>query len=171
MVPNPELEVERDNPSADPRGGLLLSAHTALPGGTLFSRHGPRSWEVTSGRNSCYCRTTDFMQILPMKNIRRFLGIRPLHLKIPWSPYPPHWRSDQILTDLPDRLGSQLKQQRLNSHLFQADVAKILGVSVVSVSNWERGRSEPSRRTRRRIRQLLAAGVGTTSWEQPTCAC
>lgn len=75
------------------------------------------------------------MQISPMKNIRRFLAIRLLHRKVPWSPYPPQWRSDQIATDLPDHLGSQLNEQRLKLHLFQADLAKRLGVSVVSVSN------------------------------------
>jgi len=30
------------------------------------------------------------------------------------------------------------KRQRLELHLFQADVAKRLGGSLVSVSNWER---------------------------------
>jgi transcriptional regulator with XRE-family HTH domain len=44
-------------------------------------------------------------------------------------------------------------------HLTQADVAEALGVHVVSVSNWERGVSYPSRRIRRRIHEFLTQGA------------
>ena len=95
-----------------------------------------------------------------MKTIRRFLAIVPLRLKVPWTPYPAHWRSGQSATNPCHSLGGELKRQRLKLHLFQAGVSKRLGVSVVSVSNWERGVRLPSRRMRRKIRDLLVQGSG-----------
>ena len=103
-----------------------------------------------------------FMNPPQLKSIRRVLAIGPVQIKVPWTPYHPHWRrSGQTVSNLSHSLGAQIKQQRLTLRLFQADLAKRLGVSVVSISNWERGVSQPSRRFRRRIRAFLAQSFGT----------
>lgn len=94
------------------------------------------------------------MNMPNLENIRRVLAVGAVHIKVTRIPYPPHWRSGQQLSDPPTALGHQVKQQRLELHLLQADLAKALQVSVVSVSNWERGINQPSRRTRRRIQDL-----------------
>ncbi len=107
-----------------------------------------------------------FMNLAHLKSIRRVLAVVPLHLKVPWTPYPPHWRSGQTVSNPPQSLGGQLKRQRLALHLFQADLAKRLGVSVVSLSNLERGISQPSRRVGRRIREFLAQENGTAASER-----
>ena len=41
-------------------------------------------------------------------------------------------------------LGEHVKRRRLERHLFQAQLAKLLGVDRVSVQNWERGIYEPN---------------------------
>jgi transcriptional regulator with XRE-family HTH domain len=66
-------------------------------------------------------------------------------------------------SNLPQSIGTQLKRRRLELHLFQADLAKRLGVSAVSVSNWERGAIQPSRRIRARIREFLTCGLGAAT--------
>jgi transcriptional regulator with XRE-family HTH domain len=43
----------------------------------------------------------------------------------------------------------------LELHWLQADLAKAIGVPVVSVSNWERGTPAPSRRMMKRIQEFL----------------
>jgi DNA-binding transcriptional regulator YiaG len=44
----------------------------------------------------------------------------------------------------PKTLGEHIKQRRLELHLFQAQLAKLLGVDRISVQNWERGIYEPN---------------------------
>jgi DNA-binding transcriptional regulator YiaG len=95
------------------------------------------------------------MNIPRLENIRRVLALGAVHIRVPRIPYPPHWRSGQQLPGPPSSFGHQVKQQRLESHLLQADLAKALQVSVVSVSNWERGINQPSPRTRRKILDFL----------------
>ena len=103
------------------------------------------------------------MTVPHLKNIHRLLLVGPVHIKAHWMPDPPHWRSGQIVTNPPHFLGEQLKQQRLKLRMFQADLAERFGVSVVSVSHWERGVREPSRRMRRSIREFLAQGLRTAT--------
>lgn len=43
----------------------------------------------------------------------------------------------------PRSIGEHIKKRRLELHLFQADVANILGVCEDSITGWENGRSEP----------------------------
>ena len=73
------------------------------------------------------------------RNIRRLLAFGPIHIKVCRVPYPPHWRSGQWVLGPPDSVGNQIRCRRLDVQLFQLDLADALGVSVVSVSNRERG--------------------------------
>jgi len=41
-------------------------------------------------------------------------------------------------------LGEHLKKRRLELHLHQSQLARLLGVDRVSVQNWERGIHEPN---------------------------
>jgi putative transcriptional regulator len=41
-------------------------------------------------------------------------------------------------------VGKRLKKRRLERHLLQSEVAKLLGVSRNSVQNWEHGVHEPT---------------------------
>ena len=45
----------------------------------------------------------------------------------------------------PKTIGEKLKKKRLDMGLYQKDVAKILGVDVNTITNWEKGRCVPSR--------------------------
>jgi transcriptional regulator with XRE-family HTH domain len=74
---------------------------------------------------------------------------------VPRVPYPPHWKPGQRLSKSPQSLGDQIRKHRLELHWLQADLAKAVGVYVVSVSNWERGASTPSRRLIKRIQVFL----------------
>jgi DNA-binding XRE family transcriptional regulator len=100
------------------------------------------------------------MQEFDLSNIRRVLFFGPVHIKVPRPHYPPHWRSGQRPFGPPESLGFQLRRRRLELHLLQADVAAALGVHTVSISNWERGVSQPSRQVRKQIREFL--GLGST---------
>jgi transcriptional regulator with XRE-family HTH domain len=55
----------------------------------------------------------------------------------------------------PQSLGDQIRKHRLELHWLQANLAKTIGVHAVSVSNWERGASTPSRRMMKRIQEFL----------------
>jgi len=90
-----------------------------------------------------------------MKNIRRVLAVGLVQIKVHWTPNPPHWRSSQMVSNSPYSLGAQLKQQRIELHQFQADLAKRLLVRVVCLGNWERGASQLSRRMQISIIKFL----------------
>jgi transcriptional regulator with XRE-family HTH domain len=95
------------------------------------------------------------MQSLYLENIALLLSLQTVHIKVPHIPYPPHWKAGQRLSKLPQSLGEQIRKHRLELHWLQADLAKAVGVHVVSVSNWERGISTPSRRMMKWIQLFL----------------
>jgi DNA-binding transcriptional regulator YiaG len=95
------------------------------------------------------------MQSLHLKNIALLLSMQPVHIKVPRIAYPSHWRSTQQTAGSKSRIGAEIRKHRLSLHLLQADVAERIGVHVVSISNWERGVSQPSRPMRRKIRRCL----------------
>jgi transcriptional regulator with XRE-family HTH domain len=95
------------------------------------------------------------MQSLPLKNIALLLSLEPVHIKVHPIAYPPHWRSIAHTPSSEKTIGREIKKRRLSLHLLQSDVAKKLGIHVVSISNWERGVSQPSRPMRRKIRVFL----------------
>jgi ribosome-binding protein aMBF1 (putative translation factor) len=95
------------------------------------------------------------MQSFHLENITLLLSLQPVHIKVTRIPYPPHWRAGQRLSRPPQSLGERIRKHRLELHWLQADLAKAIGVHVISVSNWERGFSTPSRRMMKRIQEFL----------------
>jgi DNA-binding transcriptional regulator YiaG len=95
------------------------------------------------------------MQSLHLENITRLLSLQSAHIKVPRIPYPSHWKAGQRLSKSPQSLADRIRKHRLELHWLQADLARALGVNVVSVSNWERGTPAPSRRMRKRIQAFL----------------
>lgn len=47
-----------------------------------------------------------------------------------------------------------LKSARVNANLTQKELAEILGVTQITVNNWENGRSEPTLSQLRKISEL-----------------
>jgi DNA-binding XRE family transcriptional regulator len=78
-----------------------------------------------------------------------------LHIKALRCPYPTRWKCTQRASTDPNTLGEHLKRVRIERHLFQTDVAKLLAVDRVSIQNWERGLTVPAIRFIPRIIQFL----------------
>ena len=95
------------------------------------------------------------MQPLHLENIALLLSLQTVHIKVPRMPYPPHWKAGQRLSKPPQSLGDQIRKHRLELHWLQADLAKAIGVHAVSVSNWERRTSAPSRTVVKGIQGIL----------------
>jgi transcriptional regulator with XRE-family HTH domain len=56
----------------------------------------------------------------------------------------------------PDQtLGEGIKKWRLEHGLFQADLAKVIGVSKMTVVNWEKGRTKPIKQNLERLEKIL----------------
>jgi len=53
-------------------------------------------------------------------------------------------------------LGDQLKARRLDLELYQKDVAKLLGVDVTTIWNWENNRTNPAPKWVSIIKAFLA---------------
>ena len=54
------------------------------------------------------------------------------------------------------RLGERLKKKRMDMGLFQKDVARMIGVSTDTITNWEKGRTKPCRNSELKSEQFLA---------------
>lgn len=55
----------------------------------------------------------------------------------------------------------KIKEYRLRKLLTQEDLAKLLGVSVTSITRWENGKFEPTMSVKRKLRELfIEAGMG-----------
>src|SRR5438105_1220619 len=98
------------------------------------------------------------MQPSKLTNIMRLLALCPLHITVRQRPYPRHWKSKQLRT-LRTSIGEQIRKHRLELHWRQADVARKLGVTTVSISDWERGVTTPSRRMAKKIENFLNHGT------------
>jgi DNA-binding XRE family transcriptional regulator len=55
----------------------------------------------------------------------------------------------------PKTLGDHIKKRRLEFGLYQAQVAKILGVTESTIVNWEKNRSKPSLRSMPKVTKFL----------------
>ena len=55
----------------------------------------------------------------------------------------------------PKKLGERIRKRRMDLGLFQKDVARFVGVVTDTVTLWEKGRKEPSKRYLKRIKQFL----------------
>jgi len=56
----------------------------------------------------------------------------------------------------PKTLGEHIKKKRMDMGLYQKDVARIIGVSTDTITNWEKGRTKPCRKNTSKIEQFLA---------------
>jgi len=60
------------------------------------------------------------------------------------------------LSRYPDRtLGERIKKWRLGQGLFQVDLAKRIGVSEMTVINWEKGKTKPIKQYLERLVKIL----------------
>ena len=55
----------------------------------------------------------------------------------------------------PKTLGQKIRKRRMDLGLLQKDVARFVGVVTDTVTLWEKGRKEPSKRYLKRIEQFL----------------
>jgi len=95
------------------------------------------------------------MPSINLKNLRILLSLGPVHTSTPRRLFPPHWKSNQRPPANPKTIGEKIKKYRLDHHWLQRDIAKKIGISATSVSNWERGITSPSRRRTKRIQEFL----------------
>jgi DNA-binding transcriptional regulator YiaG len=66
------------------------------------------------------------------------------------------WKSDLYPAN-PRHIGEQIKKRRFDLKMTAVECLKILGVDKSTLTNWERGRHEPSRANRERIAQFIGA--------------
>ncbi len=58
----------------------------------------------------------------------------------------------------PDQtLGEHIKKCRLERGLFRRDLAKRIGVNEMTIVNWEKGRTKPTKKNLERIKEILGA--------------
>lgn len=88
-------------------------------------------------------------------NICRLLALAPVRITVSRTPYPRHWKPRKLTRSVDPSVAAYIRHQRLELHLLQLDLAKGLGISTVTVSSWERGLSQPSRRNQKRIRDFF----------------
>jgi DNA-binding XRE family transcriptional regulator len=56
----------------------------------------------------------------------------------------------------PDQtLGESIKKWRLEREIFQVDLAKMVGVSEMTIVNWEKGKTKPTKKNLEALRKLL----------------
>jgi DNA-binding transcriptional regulator YiaG len=67
-----------------------------------------------------------------------------LQIKALRSPYPRLWKCTQTASKAPKTLGEHVKKRRLELHLLQSQLARLLRVDRASVQNWERSIHEPN---------------------------
>jgi DNA-binding XRE family transcriptional regulator len=57
-------------------------------------------------------------------------------------------------------IGDRLRSARQHAGLTQEDLAKKLGVRAITISRWERGQQAPSKKTLKRLEEILGKTVG-----------
>jgi DNA-binding XRE family transcriptional regulator len=77
------------------------------------------------------------------KNLWRALPFCHGCIVAPLPPQPTRWKCAQAVPNELQTIGDHLKARRIQSHLFQSDVAKQIGVHFASVQNWERNLGTP----------------------------
>jgi transcriptional regulator with XRE-family HTH domain len=95
------------------------------------------------------------MRSINLKNIRILLSLGPVHTSTPRHLFPPHWKSNQRIPVNPKTIGENIRRYRLELYWLQIDVAKKIGISSKSVSNWERGITSPSRGMTKKIQKFF----------------
>ena len=60
----------------------------------------------------------------------------------------------------PDKtLGQKIRKARLENGLLQVDLAKKIGVDEMSIVNWELDRNIPTKKSHRRLREVLGITI------------
>jgi len=54
-------------------------------------------------------------------------------------------------------LGERIRKWRLEQGLFQRDLAKMIGVDEMTIVNWEKGRTKPTKKNLEKLRAVLGA--------------
>jgi Helix-turn-helix len=85
----------------------------------------------------------------------RALPIYHLEIRVLRPPYPRRWRGKQAIAIKLRTVEEHIKRKRLQQHLFQADLAKLFGVLLGSVRNWEQGIFQPAETSMPRIIEFL----------------
>jgi transcriptional regulator with XRE-family HTH domain len=111
------------------------------------------------------------MQPSQLNNIPQLLRLCAVQITVRRQPYPPHWKSNQQSSLLRESIGKKIRKRRLELHWLQEDVARMLEVSAVSISNWERGTVIPSRRMKKKIWDFLRHAVDLVPKDQSTRLC
>jgi DNA-binding XRE family transcriptional regulator len=62
-------------------------------------------------------------------------------------------------------LGERIKKWRLERGLFQVDLAKMMGVNEMTMVNWEREGTKPTKRNLERIKVILRFRPSTYTTE------
>lgn len=57
---------------------------------------------------------------------------------------------------MPQTIGDRVLRFRHSHHLDQRELAKLLGVDVCTIRNWERGRSHPHKKQLSLLNELMA---------------
>jgi repressor LexA len=60
-------------------------------------------------------------------------------------------------------LGERIKKWRLEQGLFQRDLAKMVGVDEMTIVNWEKEKTKPTKRNLERIKKILGVEPPTFS--------
>jgi transcriptional regulator with XRE-family HTH domain len=58
------------------------------------------------------------------------------------------------MSELRDSPADSIRKLRRRAHLTQPQLARILGVSTLTISRWERGKTRPDRETMARVRRF-----------------
>ena len=61
----------------------------------------------------------------------------------------------------PKTIGEHLRKKRMDNRLMQSEVANIIGVSEESIWNWEKGRTEPSKKNLKIINAFVTASFNS----------
>jgi DNA-binding XRE family transcriptional regulator len=78
-----------------------------------------------------------------------------IRISVPRPSYPYRWKCTQVVPTETSTIGDKLKKVRLQRHLFQADVARHLGVDPATIHNWECKIYPPAKRYMSRIENWI----------------
>ena len=84
------------------------------------------------------------------------MPIRDVRIVVPRPSYPDRWKCTQVVPTETSTIGDKLKKVRLQRHLFQADLARQLGVDPATIHNWECKIYPPAKRYMSRIENWIA---------------
>jgi DNA-binding XRE family transcriptional regulator len=108
--------------------------------------HPDQRIDEAAGLSQLLTRVLEFLGLSQHSIYDRSLPICDLHLKAVIRPYPYRWKCTQVVPTEPRTVGEHLKRRRLELHLFQSDLAKVLGVDVESIRKWEKDTYQPIKR-------------------------